>query len=98
MDTFGLSTKMSPICIEYFWFVLLGGQNVQFHCNTVEPPIEDPPRKGQPPYKGYSSHSSSTFLTSKKRTTSQQKTKQLIPRCPLFGGSTAMKTPIREVA
>ncbi len=36
---------------------------------------EDPPRKGQPPHKGHSSgplsHSSSTFLTSKKRTTSQ---------------------------
>ncbi len=51
--------------------------------NTVE---------GQPPYKGRSSgplsHSSSAFLTSEKRTTSQQRTKWLIPRCPLFGGST----------
>ncbi len=60
--------------------------------NTVEPPIKDPPRKGQPPYKGHSSgplsHSSSTFLTSEKRTTSQQRMRWLIPRCPLFGGST----------
>ncbi len=60
----------------------------------LEPPIKDPPRKGQPPYKGRSSgplsHSSSTFLTSEKRTTSQQRTKWLIPWCPLFGGSTVL--------
>ncbi len=53
---------------------------------TVEPPIKDPLRKGQPPYKGHSSgpvsHSSSIFLTHEKRTTSQQRTKWLIPRCP----------------
>ena len=34
------------------------------------------------------SHSISTFLTSKKRTTS---TKWLIPKCPLLGGSTVYK-------
>ncbi len=53
--------------------------------------IKDPPRKGQPPYKGCSSGPlSRTFLTAKKRTTSQQRTKWLIPRCPLFGGSTVV--------
>ena len=34
------------------------------------------------------SHSSSSFLTSEKRTTSQWRTKWLVPKCPLFGGST----------
>ena len=42
----------------------------------VEPPIKDPPRKGQPPNKGCNSgtlsHSSSSFLTSEKRTTSTE--------------------------
>ena len=60
--------------------------------HTVEPPIKDLPRKGQPPNKGHTSgphsHSSSSFLTSEKRTTSQQRTKLLVPKCPLFGGST----------
>ena len=59
---------------------------------TVEPLIKDPPKKGQPPNKGRNSeplsHSSSSFLTSEKRTTSQQRTKWLVPKCPLFGGST----------
>ena len=58
---------------------------------TVEPPIKDPPRKGQPPYKGHSSrslyHSINTFLTSEKRTTSEIKTEAVSPKCPLFGGS-----------
>ena len=51
-----------------------------------------PSEIGQPPNKGHSSglhsHSSSSFLTSEKRTTSQQRTKWLVPKCPLFGGST----------
>ena len=59
---------------------------------TVEPPIKDPPRKGQPPYKGHSSrslcHSINTFLTSEKRTTSEIRTEAVSPKCPLLGGST----------
>ena len=46
----------------------------------------------QPPNKGRSSgplfHSSSSFLTSEKRTTSQRRIILLVPKCPLFGGST----------
>ena len=44
---------------------------------TVEPPIKDPLRKGQPPYKGHTSRSlyrSIMFLTSEKRTTSEIRT------------------------
>ena len=59
---------------------------------TVEPPIKDPLRKGQPPYKGHSSrslyHSTNTFLTSEKRTTSKIRTEAVPPKCPSFGGST----------
>ncbi len=81
-------------------FFLLTGNFCEYNTNritqilvtTVEPPIKDPLRKGQPLYKGHSSgphsYSSSTLLTSEKRTTSQQRTKRLIPRCPLFRGST----------
>ena len=58
---------------------------------TVEPPIKDPPRKGQPPYKGHSSRSLfrsiNTFLTSEKRTTSEIRTEAVSPKCPLFEGS-----------
>ncbi len=50
------------------------------------PPIKDPPRKGTSLQKTLFSHSSST-LTSNKRTTSYR-TKWLIPKCPLFRGST----------
>jgi len=61
---------------------------------TVEPPIKDPPRTGQPPNKGHHSrtlsHSISTFLTFEKGTTSLQGTNQLVPKCPLFGGSTVL--------
>ena len=48
---------------------------------TVEPPIKDPLRKGQP--SGHLSHSSSSFLTSEKRTTFRQRTKWQVPRCVL---------------
>ena len=58
---------------------------------AVEPPIKDPLRKGQPPYKGHSSrslyHSINTFLTSEKRTTSEIRTEAVSPKCPLFRGS-----------
>jgi len=54
----------------------------------VEPLIKDPPRRGQPPNKGRCSgtlsHSISTSLTSERG----QGTKQLVPKCPLFRGST----------
>ena len=62
----------------------------------VEPPIKDPPRKGQPPYKGHSSRSLYhgialiMFLTSKKRTTSKIRAEAVSPKCPLFGGSTVI--------
>ena len=65
---------------------LIGGSDniilVNFDIQWVEPSIKHPPRKGQPPNKernsGPLSHSSSSLLTSKKRTTSQQKTKWLV--------------------
>ena len=63
----------------------------------MEPPIKDPPRKGQPPYKGHSSrslyHSINMFLTSKKRTTSKIRTEAVSPKCPLFRGATVEAAP-----
>ena len=54
------------------------GQFYSFCQTTVEFPIEDPPRKGQLTNKwctsGPLSHSSSSFLTPEKRTTSQWRT------------------------
>ncbi len=78
--------SMAALSYEFSWKVLLC---TTCDLYTVEPPmIKDPPRKGQPPYKGRPSgplsHSSSMFLTSEKRTTSQQRTEW----CPLFRGST----------
>ena len=59
-------------------------------CTTVQPPINEPPRKGQPSNKGHYSgpfsHSSSSFLTSKKMTTSQLRTRWLVSMSPLVGG------------
>ena len=64
----------------------------QLLISTVEPPIKDPSRKGQPPNKGYSSGhlfhiSISSFLTSEKRTTSQQKDRMAAPKVSLVRGS-----------
>ncbi len=53
---------------------------------TVEPPIKDLLRKGQP-LLHYEAH---TFSTSKKRTASLQRKKWLGPKCPLLGGSTVI--------
>ncbi len=69
-----LSSQAQPsaACIEYALHEIRVYQLptiklvVWCKCNTVEPPIKDPPRKGKPPYKGHSSgplsHSSSTFF------------------------------------
>ena len=57
-------------------------------------------RKGQPPNNGYSfgplSYSISTFLTSKKRIISLQRTKWPIPKSALLGNATVYKcSPVR---
>ena len=49
-----------------------------------------PLRRGQPLNKGQDSHSDSTFVTSEKRTTSLQGTKDPPPTCPLWRGSTVL--------
>ena len=67
---------------------------------TVKPLIVDPPNKGnilsiKDTYLGPKCslfHSTNTFSTSKERTTSLQRTKWLVPTCPLFGGSTVYYT------
>ena len=60
----------------------------QYSKSTLEPLIKNPLRKGQPPNKGHTSgplsdKSSSLFLTSEKRMTSQQRTQWLVAKCPL---------------
>ena len=59
---------------------------------TVEPPIMDTPKSGQPPYNGQTAHPLPIYCpyisTSEQGTTSEQWTKCLSPMCPLFGGST----------
>ncbi len=54
--------------------------------STVEPLIQDPPRKGQLLYKGHFQYPQkcicNTFLISEKGT------EYLIPKCPLLGRST----------
>ena len=56
---------------------------------TVEPLLKDPPRKGQPLYKGHFTYlilfyGVSTFSASDKRTASLQGTKRLAPKCPFL--------------
>ena len=62
---------------------------------TVEPPIMDSPKSGQPPYNGHTVHYLPMYCpyipTSEEGTTSEQWTKCLSPTCPLFGGSTVYK-------
>ena len=59
---------------------------------TVEPPIMDTLRSGQPPYNGHTVHPLPIYYpyisTSEEGTTSEQWTKCSSPKCPLFGGST----------
>ena len=56
-------------------------------CNTVEPPIKDPLRKGQD-----TPFAIANFMTSEKRTTSEIRTEAVYPKCTLFGGSTVAVT------
>ena len=74
-------------CVQVLWEISLAPSQT-----TVESPIKDPLRKGQSLCIGRSSkslsHRTNTFRTSKKRTTSLQRTTWLAPKCPLFRGST----------
>ncbi len=71
----------------------------QTFCNlmyTVEPLIKGPLRRGQPLYSGQNGWSQSVLYSEvplyiRKRITSLQWTKWLVPKCPLFGGSTVHK-------
>ena len=66
----------------------------------MEPLLKDPPRKGQPRYKGhfpYLQHAVyfymdrlNTLSTSEKRTASLHGTKQLAPKCPFIVSSTVL--------
>ncbi len=64
-----------------------------------EPLIKDPPRKGQPLYKGHFQHPQkcicNTFSTSEKRTASLQGTKWLVPKRPLLRGSTVLQVSLQ---
>ncbi len=62
------------------------------YSTTVEPLLQDPPRKGQPLHISNSVllYGVNIFSTSDKRTASLQGTKQLAPMCPLVGGSTVV--------
>ncbi len=57
---------------------------------TVEPPIKDPPRKGQPLYKGHFQYpqkcicNNYIFNFRKEKQPPLQETKLLVPKCPLL--------------
>ena len=55
---------------------------------TVEPPIKDPLRKGQPLYKGHLSCPQKLYFKPPREDNFPTTTKWLVPKCPLFGGST----------
>ena len=63
---------------------------ILYRVYSVESLIKDPPRRGQPPNKGQVPFpiAFSIALTSKKGMTSLRRTKWLISKCPLLGGST----------
>ena len=67
----------------------LRGQLHSINRHTVESPIMDTPKSGQPPYNGQTACPHCPYIsTSKEGTTSEPWTKCSSPTCPLFGGST----------